>query len=129
MKDVDIYVCSSLKDDKGAWCAILAYGTKTKELTGTINGVTSIVLEMTAVINGLEALKESCNVNIYCRNETLNSIARGKWNAHKHMELWNKLFHAAKPHKTEWIRTYDMDNIPLDQKAHSIAISARKSLQ
>lgn len=127
MKSVDIYVRSSQKDKVGSWCAILAYGSATRELTGTINDVTSLVLETTAVINGLKALKESCILKIYSRNETLVRIGKGEWEAHKYLELWEELNNVATNHLMEWVRVDDKDNMPLDKRCHQIAVSARKN--
>ena len=46
----------------GGWGAILRFGTKQKELSGGEKHTTNNRMELTAVIEGLLALKEPCNV-------------------------------------------------------------------
>ena len=48
----------------GGWGAILRYGTAEKELSGGEANTTNNRMEISAVINGLSALKEPCRVTI-----------------------------------------------------------------
>ena len=48
----------------GGWGTILRYGDKEKELSGGEKETTNNRMELTAVIKGLEALKEPCIVKL-----------------------------------------------------------------
>ena len=64
MKTVNIYTdgaCSG-NPGPGGWAAILKYGEAVKELSGGELSTTNNRMELTAVIKGLEALKEDCKV-------------------------------------------------------------------
>ena len=49
----------------GGWGAVLIFNGIEKELSGANPNTTNNVMEITAVIEGLKALKRPCNVNIY----------------------------------------------------------------
>ena len=66
MKQVQLYTdgaCSG-NPGPGGWGAILRYGGHEKELSGGAPQTTNNRMELTAVIEGLAALKESCEVRI-----------------------------------------------------------------
>ena len=48
----------------GGWGAVLRYGEREKELSGGEKDTTNNRMELTAVIKGLAALKEPCNVRL-----------------------------------------------------------------
>ena len=48
----------------GGWCAILRYKNIEKELFGSENETTNNRMELTAVIEGLKALKRKCDVTV-----------------------------------------------------------------
>ena len=67
MKNITLYTdgaCSG-NPGKGGWGAILMYNDAKKEISGGESQTTNNRMELTAVIKGLEALKEECNVDIY----------------------------------------------------------------
>ena len=80
MDDVTIYTdgaCSGNPGD-GGWACILLYKDSKKELSGGQQNTTNNVMEMTAVIKGLEALKRPCNVNIYSDSSyVVNTFEKG----------------------------------------------------
>ena len=64
MKTVTLYTdgaCSG-NPGPGGWGAILEYNGIEKELSGGEDSTTNNRMELTAVIRGLQALKESCTV-------------------------------------------------------------------
>ena len=66
MKEVILYTdgaCSG-NPGPGGWGAVLMYQQHTKELSGYEPQTTNNRMEITAVIRGLEALKEACSVEI-----------------------------------------------------------------
>jgi len=67
MKRVIMYTdgaCSG-NPGPGGYGVVLLYNGNRKELSGGFNNTTNNRMEMTAVIKGLESLKESCYVSIY----------------------------------------------------------------
>ena len=67
VKKVELYTdgaCSG-NPGPGGWGAILRYGEHEKELSGGAHGTTNNRMELTAVIEGLKALKEPCMVTVY----------------------------------------------------------------
>src|SRR5258706_1173409 len=55
----------------GGWAAILEYGAKKKELCGGVMATTNNRMEIQAAIEGLRALKEPCDVEVYTDSEYL----------------------------------------------------------
>ena len=65
-KEVELFTdgaCSG-NPGPGGWGAILRFGAKEKELSGGERETTNNRMELTAVIEGLLALKEPCNVTL-----------------------------------------------------------------
>ena len=50
----------------GGWCGILRYGNHQKILRGGAQNATNNQMELMALIQGLEALKEPCEVLVVC---------------------------------------------------------------
>lgn len=57
------------KDNIGAWACLLRYKEHYKELSGYCLNTTNNVMELTAVINALKALKRPCEVELYSDSE------------------------------------------------------------
>ena len=67
MKTVTLYTdgaCSG-NPGPGGWGAILSYNGFKKEMSGGEANTTNNRMELTAVIRGLQALKEPCIVELY----------------------------------------------------------------
>ena len=79
-KTVTIYTdgaCSG-NPGPGGWCAILEYGGVEKMLSGGEEQTTNNRMEMTAVIQALLALKESCVVELWSDSTyVLNALEKG----------------------------------------------------
>lgn len=87
MKNIDIYTdgACSYNPGPGGWAAILLYGATQKELSGGEETTTNNRMEMTAVIKGLEALKEPCKVNVYSDSAYIVNAFNQKW-----LDKWQK---------------------------------------
>ena len=117
MKDIVLYTdgaCSG-NPGKGGWGAILFYGDKKKEISGGEKETTNNRMELTAVIKGLEALKESCNVEVYSDSAyVVNAFLQnwvGNWqnNGWKtsngkvlNVDLWQRLIDLTNKHNVSW---------------------------
>ena len=121
-KHIDIYTdgaCSG-NPGPGGWGVILSYGAHEKELSGGEMNTTNNRMELTAVIKGLEALKEPCAVRLvtdskYVADSLLKGWARswqrnGWKKADKkpalNSDLWERLLELLDTHdvKIEWVK-------------------------
>lgn len=67
MQKVTIYTdgaCSG-NPGPGGWAAVLLYGDLKKEISGGSKQTTNNIMELTAILEGLKALKHDCEVEIY----------------------------------------------------------------
>lgn len=80
MKTVTLYTdgaCSG-NPGPGGWGAILSYNGARKELSGGEKSTTNNRMELTAVIEGLSALKEPCDVTLTSDSKyVLDAIEKG----------------------------------------------------
>ena len=80
MKHVDIYTDGSCRFNPGpgGWGAILQYNGHEKELSGGESNTTNNRMELTAVIRGLQALKEPCIVELYSDSKyVIDALEKG----------------------------------------------------
>ena len=125
MKTVQIYTdgaCSG-NPGPGGWGTILRYNGKEKELSGGEAKTTNNRMELKAVIEGLKALKEPCQVVLTSDSQYVcNGINKGwaaKWKKNnwiksdktkaKNPELWDELLSLLEIHKVEivWVRGHN----------------------
>ena len=122
----------------GGWAAILKFNEHVKELYGCERETTNNRMEITAAVEGLRALKESCQVEIktdseYVKNGITKWIAGWKRNGWKtgdkkpvkNRELWEALDAEQARHQTEWVWTKghadDAENNRCDELAQRAA--------
>ena len=110
MKRVTLYTdgaCSG-NPGRGGWGAILIYGSYRKELSGGEPVTTNNKMELTAVIEGLKALNEPCEVDVYSDSayvvnaflqDWISGWIRRGWKNVKNIELWNELIALTEKHK------------------------------
>jgi ribonuclease HI len=116
-KSVVIYTDGACKGNPGpgGWGAWMRYGEQEKELWGGEKLTTNNRMELTAVIQALEALKRPCRVTLYTDSEYVrNGITnwihnwkrRGWTTANKqpvkNVELWRELDELAGKHEIDW---------------------------
>ncbi len=117
MKHIILYTdgaCSG-NPGKGGWGAILIYNEIKKELSGGEAQTTNNRMELTAVIKGLEALKEPCQVDIYSDSayvvnaflqNWIENWQNNGWRTSKGMvlniDLWQKLLELINLHNVSW---------------------------
>ena len=92
MKTVTLYTdgaCSG-NPGPGGWGAILEYQGHEMELSGGEDTTTNNRMELTAVIRGLQALKESCIVELYSDSKyVIDGLSKG-WAASWRKNGWKK---------------------------------------
>ena len=120
MKNVVLYTDGACSGNPGigGWAAILMYNGHEKELVGSNKDTTNNRMEMFAVIQGLCALKESCNVEVYSDSAYVcNAFSEGwvtQWqknnwktagkNAVKNEDLWKLLLMQVAKHNVSFIK-------------------------
>ena len=126
---------------RGGWAAILRHGDHSLELFGGEGQTTNNRMEITAVLNGLRALKGSCRVTVetdsqYAKNGITTWIHRWKkrgWKTTsgspvKNQDLWRELESALAGHQVNWVwvkgHADHSDNIRCDELARKAASSA-----
>ncbi|UIP06533.1 ribonuclease HI [Erythrobacter sp. SDW2] len=117
MKKVEIFTDGACKGNPGpgGWGVLLRKGKHEKEMSGGEPATTNNRMEMRAVIEGLNALIEPCEVNLYTDSKyVVDGITRwvhgwkkrGWVNASKkpvrNEDLWHDLIEAELRHKVTW---------------------------
>lgn len=119
MKEIAIYTdgaCSG-NPGPGGWGTILMYNEHKKEMSGGEANTTNNRMELTAVIKGLEALKEKCKVTVYSDSKyVVDGIEKGwarSWKSKGwiksdkkpavNTELWDKLLSLTDNHDTNFV--------------------------
>ena len=145
MKTVTIYTdgaCSG-NPGPGGWGAILMYGSHKKELSGGEAGTTNNRMELTAVIRGLEALKEPCVVELYSDSKyVIDALEKGwarGWKARGWIksdkkpalnpDLWGRLLELCEIHTVNlhWVKGH-ADN-PFNNRCDELAVSEWQKLK
>ena len=138
MKTVTIYTdgaCSG-NPGPGGWGAILEYEGHRKELSGGEENTTNNRMELTAVIRGLEALKESCVVELYSDSKyVIDALEKGwAWGWKKkgwvksdkkpalNPDLWEQLLALTQRHEMHyhWVKGH-ADN-PMNNRCDELAV-------
>jgi ribonuclease HI len=122
----------------GGWAAILRYGGHTREMFGSAPHTTNNRMELTAAIEGLRAIKESCEVEVvtdseYVKNgitQWIHGWKRKNWTKSDkkpvlNADLWRALDAETARHKTTWTWTKGHashnDNNRADELANTAA--------
>ena len=114
---VEIFTDGACKGNPGpgGWGALLRKGGTEKELSGREKATTNNRMEMTAVIEALNALTRPCDVDLYTDSKYVidgitswvhNWQKRGWKTAAKkpvlNEDLWRAMLDAAAPHRIRW---------------------------
>ncbi len=140
MKSVVVYTdgaCSG-NPGTGGYGVVLLYGTARKELSGGYRLTTNNRMEILAVIKGLEALKEPCEVALYSDSRyVVDAIEKGwvkKWKANgwkrnaketaSNVDLWERMLLLLERHKVhfQWVKGH-ADN-PENERCDALARAA-----
>ena len=125
----------------GGWAAVLRYGKHARELSGADPETTNNRMEMTAVLEGLSALREPCRVTIEIDSEYVKKgitewmagWKRRGWKTVtkqpvKNQDLWRRLDEAVARHdvKWRWVKGHagHADNNRCDELAREAAMTA-----
>ncbi len=142
MKQVELYTdgaCSG-NPGPGGWGAILVYKGTERELSGGEDNTTNNRMELTAVIKGLSALKESCIVELYSDSKyVIDALEKGwavSWQARGwkkadkkpalNPDLWEILLSLVDKHQVHyhWVKGH-ADN-PYNNRCDALAVAESK---
>ena len=145
MKTVDIYTdgACSKNPGEGGYCAILLYNGNEKVVSGAEKETTNNRMEILAVIKGLEALKEKCNVNLYSDSQYvvdafnqgwINEWQNKNWRTAgkkdvKNVDLWQALLFLCSKHNVTFIKVKGHSDNEYNNRCDKIAVNEYKKLQ
>lgn len=121
--------------DHGGWATILIYGEIKKEISGGNKDTTNNIMELTAIIEGLKALKTECEVEVYSDSAySVNAFNQGwiynwikkGWKTAdgsdvKNKELWQELYSLTKKHKVTFIKVKGHSDNELNNRCDELA--------
>ncbi|MDJ0834761.1 MAG: ribonuclease HI [Gammaproteobacteria bacterium] len=121
----------------GGWGVYLQYGDHSKNLYGFEAQTTNNRMELTAVIQGLQALTRSCAVEVYTDSkyvmqgitEWLDGWKRNGWKTAakkpvKNQDLWQQLDQQVAQHRVSWHWVKGHAGIPGNEMADQLANQA-----
>ncbi len=140
MQKVIIYTdgaCSG-NPGPGGWAAVLISGKNKKEISGGNKNTTNNIMEMTAILEGLKALKFGCDVEIYsdsayCVNAfnqgwIYNWMKKGWKTASgeevKNKEIWQEIYNLAKKHNVKFYKVKGHSDVELNNRCDELARNA-----
>lgn len=139
MKEVKIYTDGACSGNPGAggWGTILVYRGREREMSGGAPETTNNRMELTAVIEGLKALKEPCKVTVVTDSQYVaNGINLGwaqSWKENNwrkkdrkpalNPELWDELLTLIGKHEVtiEWVKGHD--GHPENERCDKMAVA------
>lgn len=123
----------------GGWGCVLRYGQHDKDLNGYEPDTTNNRMEITAVLEGLRALKKPCTVLVttdskyvlqgateWMKNWKKNGWKDSKKKPVKNQDLWQALDDELSKHKVTWQWVKGHAGHPENERADELATSAIK---
>ncbi len=141
---IEIYTDGACRGNPGpgGWAALLRQGTRERELSGAEPATTNNLMELTAVIRALEALKRPVRARLYTDSEY---VRRGisewlpAWKGRgwhtaarrpvKNQDLWQRLDELSCRHHIEWHWVPGHAGVPGNERADALANAAIDALQ
>ena len=139
MKKVDIYTdgaCSG-NPGPGGWGTILIYNGHEKEMSGGEAETTNNKMELTAVIKGLAALKEPCEVTVTTDSkyvcDAINQGWLSKWVTNNwrkadkkpvlNVDLWEQLLPLLSKHNVKFVWVKGHNDHPQNERCDKLAVA------
>ena len=136
MKDVIIYTDGACRGNPGigGWGVLMSYEDEVKEVYGGEADTTNNKMELRAVIEGLNALKEPCSVKLFTDskyvmegiNSWIHNWKKNNWKTAnkkdvKNKDLWIQLDNLVSKHNIEWEWVKGHSGNPGNEKADELA--------
>ena len=145
MKSVTIYTdgACSKNPGPGGWAAVLIYKQNIKEISGCEPDTTNNRMELTAAVEGLRALKQSCLVDLYTDSAYLHNgftlgwlynWQRNGWKTSnkrpvENQDLWTQLLELSNKHKVTWHEVKGHSDIEYNNRCDELARGEIKKLK
>lgn len=126
----------------GGWGAILIYKDHEKTISGSDPHTTNNRMELTAVINALKLLKQTCKINLYTDSQYVRqgiNIWLPKWQMKnwktasgdqvKNQDLWEALNLEVERHDIDWHWVKAHNGDPLNERVDRLARQAIKCVK
>lgn len=137
MQKVIIYTdgaCSG-NPGPGGWASVLIYGKHKKEISGGCKETTNNIMELTAILEALKALKVECEVDLYSDSAySVNAFNQGwiynwikkGWKTAdgkevKNKEIWQEIYNLTKKHKIKFNKVKGHSNVELNNRCDELA--------
>jgi len=137
MQKVIIYTdgaCSG-NPGPGGWSAVLIYGEHKKEISGGSKETTNNIMELTAILEALKALKVECEVELYSDSAySVNAFNQGwiynwikkGWKTAdgkevKNKEIWQEIYDLTKKHKVKFNKVKGHSDVELNNRCDELA--------
>lgn len=140
MKRVDIFTDGACSGNPGVggWAAVLVFNGIKKEISGYDKQTTNNRMEMFAVIMGLRALKEPCEVVVTTDSSYVadafnkgwvESWQKNNWRTAnkeevKNIDLWRALLYEIKRHRVSFVRVKGHADNELNNRCDFLATTA-----
>tara|TARA_B100000900_G_scaffold13101_1_gene10581 strand:+ start:198 stop:629 length:432 start_codon:yes stop_codon:yes gene_type:complete len=136
MKDVIIYTDGACRGNPGigGWGVLMSYQEEVKELYGGEADTTNNKMELRAVIEGLNTLKEPCSVKVFTDskyvmdgiNSWIHNWKKNNWKTAnkkdvKNKDLWIQLDELVSKHNIKWEWVKGHSGNPGNEKADELA--------
>jgi ribonuclease HI len=123
----------------GGWAALLRLGEHERVLSGGVAQTTNNQMELTAVLNGLQALRRPCRVRTHVDSSYVKNAFTNGWTARwqrngwmtrdkrpvKNRELWEQLLAEVARHDIEWVKVAGHAGVELNERVDRLACAER----
>jgi len=126
----------------GGWGVLIRMGAREKELSGGEKLTTNNRMELSAAIEGLNALKRPCRVTLSTDSryvmdgltKWIHGWRKNGWKTAdkkpvKNADLWQALIDAAAPHRVEWKWVKGHAGHPDNERADKLASDAADAMR
>lgn len=140
MKKVTIYTDGACSGNPGigGWAAVLTYKGVSKEISGYDKNTTNNRMELFAVIEGLRALKESCECDVCTDSQYVADAFNKGWlddwqkkgwrtagkSDVKNVDLWQALLFEIERHKVTFVKVKGHADVELNERCDFLARTA-----
>lgn len=139
-KEVVLYTDGACRGNPGpgGWGYVLLYGPHRKAASGHAAETTNNRMELQAIVEGLNALKQPCKVHIHSdsayvvnafkqgwiQNWQRNGWRTGKKEPVKNEDLWKALLAASLRHTIAWVKVKGHADDELNNEVDALAVEA-----
>ncbi len=145
MKKIELFTDGACSGNPGCggWAAILRYKSYEKELCGAEKQTTNNRMELTAVIQGLAALHETCEVVVTTDSQyVVNGVEKGwavSWKKNGwrkadkkpalNADLWDTLLNLLAIHQVSFRWVHGHQGHPENERCDTLAVEQYRKLQ